>query len=64
LFEEELKAITAVDIVDKENTFAFDEFEFKDNICEEKFVDFRTPEGGELGKISITDVARTHFTAY
>ena len=39
LLEEELEAVTSVDIVDEENAFALDELELEDDICEEELVD-------------------------
>lgn len=43
MLEEELQAVRPVDIVDEDDTFAFDELQLEDNIDEQELVDFRAP---------------------
>lgn len=41
LFEEEFEAVAAIYVIDEEDALPPDKLEFEDDICQEKFVDFR-----------------------
>jgi hypothetical protein len=41
LFQEELETITAVDIVDENDAFAFDQLELENHVGKKELVDFR-----------------------
>ena len=65
MFEEELEAVTAFDIVDEEDAFAFNELKLEDDVGKEEFVHFGTSRDGESGMISQMLLNRqTHLTAY
>jgi hypothetical protein len=45
LFQKQFQTVTSIDIIDKEDAFAFYELEFQNDIGQKEFVDFGTLDG-------------------
>ena len=43
LLQEQLQTVATVNVVDENDTFAFDELHFQDDVCQKKFINLVAP---------------------